>query len=190
MLSNFSPNEQKDIAYRIATSASIDSDILNQIAKGIQDKLNVFDEHGTEQTGGSDKIAKILNVIGDKAGSKILSELEKKDINLASRIKDKMFTFQDILNVDDRFLKKAFFEIPNAVLALALKGETKDMKVKIISNISENRKKIVLEEYNSLGPQKRQIVDDAKDRILDVLRKLKETGELFFKVDDKDDEWV
>ncbi|MFC1558735.1 FliG C-terminal domain-containing protein [candidate division KSB1 bacterium] len=190
VLSNFSPDEQKDIAYRIATSASVDVDILNQIAKGIQDKLKVFDEHGIEQTGGSDKIAKILNALGDKTGSKILSDFEKKDVNLASRIKDKMFTFQDILNVDDRPFKKALFEIPNAVLALALKGESKEMKVKIISNISENRKKIVLEEYNSLGPQKRQIVDDAKDRILDVLRKLKETGELFFKVDDKDDEWV
>ncbi|MCK4965938.1 hypothetical protein KAS50_02840 [bacterium] len=190
VLSNFSPDEQKDTAYRIASSTNIDGDILNQIAKGIQDKLKVFDEQGTEQTGGSDKIAKILNVLGDKAGSKILSELEKKDINLASRIKDKMFTFQDILNVDDRSLKKALFEIPNAVLALALKGESKEMKVKIISNISENRKKIVLDEYNSLGPQKRQIVDDAKDRILDVLRKLKETGELFFKGDVKNDEWV
>ena len=190
MLSNFSPDDQKDIAYRIAASAAIDGDILNQIAGGIRDKLMVFDADGTEQTGGADKIAKILNALGDKAGSKILSDMEKKDISLASRIKDKMFTFQDILDVDDRSLKKALFEIPNAILALALKGESKELKVKIINNISENRKKIVLEEYNSLGPQKRRIVDDAKDRILDVLRKLKETGELFFKADGKNDEWV
>ena len=101
-----------------------------------------------------------------------------------------MFTFQDIINVDDRSLKKGFFEIPNFILALSLKGESKEMKVKILNSISENRRRIVLEEFNALGPQKRQVVDDAKDRILDVLRKLKETGELFFKVDDEDEKWV
>jgi len=190
ILKSFSPDEQKNIAYRMATSASIDSDILNQIAKGIQEKLQVFDDYGGKQIGGSEKIAKILNVLGDKAGSEILSKLEKRDINLASRIKDKMFTFQDILNVEDRSLKKGLLEISNTVLTLALKGESKEMKTKILNNISSNRKQIVIEELNSLGPQKRQIVDDAKDKILEVLRKLKDLGELFFKSDDKKDEWI
>ena len=175
----------------MATSVSkIHSDVLNQIAKAIQEKIKLFDEPKGSQIGGSEKLAKILNILESKTGKNILSEIEKKDLSLASKIKDKMFTFNDILKIEDNSLKKGLFEIKNEILALALKDESEEMKQKILNNISDNRKKIILTELKTLGPQKRSNIEDAKNRILETLRKIQENGELFFKNSNKKDEWV
>lgn len=191
VIKNFPTDQQKDIIYRMATSASkIHSDVLNQIAKAIQEKLKLFDEPQGSQVGGSEKLAKILNILESKTGKNILSEIEKKDFSLASKIKDKMFTFNDILKIEDNSLKKGLFEIKNEILALALKDESDGMKQKFLNNISDNRKKIILTELKTLGPQKRSNIEDAKNKILETLRKLQENGELLFKNTHKKDEWV
>jgi len=175
----------------MATSASkIHSEVLNQIAKAIQEKIKLFDEPQGSQIGGSEKLAKILNILESKTGKNILSEIEKKDASLASKIKDKMFTFNDILKIEDNSLKKALFEIKNDILGLALKDESEEMKQKFLNNISDNRKKLLLIELKTLGPQKRSNIEDAKNRILETLREMQENGELFFKNSNKKDEWV
>jgi len=174
----------------MATGSSIHSDILNQVAKGIQEKLKDFDSHRGSEVGGSEKLAKILNLLQSKTGKNILSELEKRDINLAARIKDKMFTFADILNIEDNSLRRALIKIPNDLLALALKDESDEMKQKFFTNISDNRKKILLSELRILGPQRRSDIQAAKNKIITILKNLQEKGELFFKGKDKGDEWV
>jgi len=174
----------------MATGSSIPGDVLNQVAKGIQEKLKAFESHRGSEVGGSEKVAKILNLIQAKTGRNILSELEKRDINLAYRIKDKMFTFVDILNIEDNSLRRALTKIPNDLLALALKDESYEMKQKFFNNISENRKKILLSELRTLGPQRRSDIQAAKNKILTILKNLQEKGELFFKGKDKGDEWV
>ena len=174
----------------MATGSSIHSDILNQVAKGIQEKLKDFDSHRGSEVGGSEKLAKILNLLQSKTGKNILSELEKRDINLAARIKDKMFTFADILNIEDNSLKRALIKIPNDLLALALKDESDEMKQKFFTNISDNRKKILLSELRTLGPQRRSDIQAAKNKIITILKNFQEKGELFFKGKDKGDEWV
>jgi flagellar motor switch protein FliG len=191
VLKNFPLDQQKDIVYRMATSASkIHSEVLNQIAKAIQEKIKLFDEPQGSQIGGSEKLAKILNILESKTGKNILSEIEKKDASLASKIKDKMFTFNDILKIENNSLKKALFEINNDIIALALKDESEEMKQKFLNNISDNRKKLLLIELKTLGPQKRSNIEDAKNRILETLREMQENGELFFKNSNKKDEWV
>ena len=175
----------------MATSASkIHSEVLNQIAKAIQEKIKLFDEPQGSQIGGSEKLAKILNILESKTGKNILSEIEKKDASLASKIKDKMLTFNDILKIENNSLKKALFEINNDIIALALKDESEEMKQKFLNNISDNRKKLLLIELKTLGPQKRSNIEDAKNRILETLREMQENGELFFKNSNKKDEWV
>lgn len=174
----------------MATGSSIHSDILNQVAKGIQEKLKDFDSHRGSEVGGSEKLAKILNLLQSKTGKNILSELEKRDINLAARIKDEMFTFADILNIEDNSLRRALIKIPNDLLALALKDESDEMKQKFFTNISDNRKKILLSELRTLGPQRRSDIQAAKNKIITILKNLQEIGELFFKGRDKGDEWV
>ncbi len=189
-LKYFSPDQQKDIVYRMATAGNIHEDILNQVAKSVQEKLKVFDSQEGASTGGSEKLAEILNLVKSKTGKDILSDIEKRDTNLASRVKNKMFTFADIPNLEDKSLRKALFGIENEIIALALKDESNEMKQKFLSNVSENRKRILLADFRSLGPQKRSVIQEAKDKIISVLRKLEEKGELFFKDSDKSDEWV
>jgi len=174
----------------MATTGSIHEEVLNTLAKAIREKLKVFDSHAGTAVGGSEKVAEILNLLKAKTGKDILSDLEKKDSSLASRIKDKMLTFADIVNIDDRSLKKVLFEVENEVIALALKDEKDEMKQKFFSNVSDNRKKVLFSELKTLGPQKRPDIQTAKNKVMESLKKLEDKGELFFKGDDKGDEWV
>ena len=120
----------------------------------------------------------------------ILADIDKKDPTLASRIKDKMFTFADIPNIEDKSLRKALFEMDNETIIISLKGEADEMKQKFFTNISDNRKRILIADLRSLGPQRRSDIQEAQNKVIKKLRELQEKGELFFKGEDKKDEWV
>lgn len=190
VLKEFPSAEQKDITFRIAKGTPVPPEILQTTASTLQQKLAVFDEQPGAATGGSEQLAKILNKMGTSAQQALLDNLRSKDSSLASKVKDEMFSFSDILYVNDDGLRKAMVEISDKILALALKGTDDQFKEKFYSNVSSNRRAILQEEYIALGKVKRRDVDAAQTKVLDIIKKYEAEGAIYIKRTDTDDEWV
>ena len=190
VLEQFPLDEQKDLTFRMASLANIPSDTLNAALKMIQEKMQIFQDDDRASIDGSDKLAKILSHLPPGKSKELLEKIGNKDETLSSKIQDKMFTFEDIIKIEDRSLKEVLIDIPAETLAMALKGTDKEFKAKIFSNLSEKKQNIVKDEMVYLGPQKASLVDQARKELLSTLRKKQQLGRILFEGDTGFDKWV
>lgn len=190
ILENFPLEEQKDIAYRMANIVNVSADVLNTALKNFKKKLEVFKDDNAAFIDGSDKLAKILSHLPPGKSKELLSGLSKKDETLAEKIQDKMFTFEDIMKIDDKSLREVLIEIPLETLAMSLKGTEKSFKEKIFKNLSDKKRLMLKEEMEYLGPQKKSAVDYARQDLLEILKKKQKLGRILFEGDTGFEKWV
>ncbi|MBI4578508.1 MAG: flagellar motor switch protein FliG, partial [Planctomycetes bacterium] len=111
----------------------------------------------------------------------ILETLEAEDPDLVEQIRRLMFVFEDILLLDDRGIQAVLKEIENDELALALKTASEEMKEKIFHNMSERASQLIKEEMEYMGPVRLSDVEAAQQRIVDVVRRLEDAGEIILQ---------
>jgi flagellar motor switch protein FliG len=131
-----------------------------------------------ERAGGVESVAEILNLADRSTEKSIMEGLETEDPDLVEQIRRLMFVFDDIVNVDNKGIQAVLKEIDNDELALALKTANKELQEKIFGNMSERAAALILEDMKYMGPVRVSDVEAAQQRIVDIVRRLEDAGEI------------
>jgi len=172
-------DKQKEVVYRMATMEQVQSELINDVEKALEVQLETMESsHATAEAGGVKAVAEILNMAGKTAEKMILDEIETRNPELADKIRDLMFTFDDLVYLDDRSIQRVLKEVDTRQMALALKGASEEVKEKIFKNMSERAATILREEMEFMGPVRVRDVEEAQRQIASMVRTLEEEGEI------------
>ncbi|HEY3315725.1 MAG TPA: flagellar motor switch protein FliG [Bacillota bacterium] len=179
ILQSLSPERQADVARRIATMDRTSPEILREVEKVLERKLSSLMTQDFAAAGGVDTVVGVLNFVDRSTEKSIIETLEVQDPELAEEIKKKMFVFEDIILLDDRSIQRVLREVDiSKDLPLALKVASEDVKNKIFKNISKRAVDNLSESMEYLGPVRLRSVEEAQQKIVNIIRKLEEEGEL------------
>lgn len=174
------PDEMRaDITRRIALLNRVDPSIVEQTAVILQRKLAGLTKAGpVAMHSGLNSVVEILNNIDQTTERRILSDLDAVDPELADRIREQMFVFEDVLALDDRTLQRVLRQVSPKDLAVALKGVAPSSVAKVTGNISERAALDLEEEIDILGPVRLSTVEAAQAAIVRSVRELEASGEI------------
>jgi len=181
ILSGLPREIQADVVVRIATMDRTPPEIVREVERVLERKMASVFSQGFTFAGGVKECAEILNRIERGTEKSIMADLEERDPELADEISRLMFTFDDLVYVDDTGIQKALREIDSKDLALALKATSEDVRDKILHNMSERAREMINEEIEFMGPVRLRNVEEAQQRIVGVIRQLEEAGELLIE---------
>lgn len=170
--------KQIEVVIRIANMEQTNPEVIKEVEKGLESRLSGIVSQKFQRVGGVDSVAEMLN-LADRATEKAIMEaLESEDPDLVEQIRRLMFVFEDILQVDDRGIQKVLKEVDNNELALSLKTASEALTNKIFSNMSERAVQLIKEEMEFMGPVRISEVEAAQQKIVDIVRRLEDAGEI------------
>lgn len=178
ILSTLPHQIQADVARRIATMERVSPEVLREIERVLERKLSTLASEEYAATGGIDAVAEVLNLVDRGTEKTIIEALEEEDPELAEQIKKKMFVFEDIVLLDDRAIQRVLREVDNQELAKALKSVDVEVQEKIMKNMSRRAASLLTEDMDFMGPIRLKDVEDCQQKIVNIIRKLEETGEV------------
>ncbi len=178
VLSALPPEKQADVAKRIAQMDRTSPDVIKQVEKVLERKLSSLVNQDYTIVGGVDAIVSILNSVDRGTEKHIMETLEVEEPELADEIRKKMFVFEDILTLDDRAIQRVLRDVDNADLALALKGATEEVQNVILNNLSKRLAVMIKEDMEYMGPVRMKDVEEAQQKIVNVIRKLEDSAEI------------
>jgi len=178
ILADLPPEIQADVAYRIATMGKISPDLLNDIEGVLENQVESVFGQDLSAAGGAKAVAEILNLATRSTEKTILADLEKRNPELATEIKNLMFVFEDCVLLDDRSVQRVLREVESKDLSMALKVATDEVKDLIFRNMSERAANIIKEELDFMGPVRLKDVEECQMKIVEVIRTLEEEGEI------------
>jgi len=190
ILSYLSPNQasmvlaalpqekQADVARRIAQMDRTSPDVIKDVEDILERKLSSLVTQDFTIVGGVDAIVQILNSVDRSTEKHIMETLEIEDAELAEEIRKKMFIFEDILVLDDRSIQRVLREVDNNDLGIALKGSGEEVQNVIFNNLSKRLATMIKEEMDYMGPIRLKDVEEAQQKIVNIIRKLEESGEI------------
>jgi flagellar motor switch protein FliG len=185
------PDEIKaDIALRILQIGEVQTDVIRDLDEIIKNEINSLGTSSTKKFNGIDALASILNEVDGKTEKSIMSHIEKEDGELAEKIRQKMFLFEDLLKIDDKGFREILKNINNDVIIRALKTSSDDMKQKIFSNLSERAAEMLKEDLEVLGPVRLKEVEDNQQLIIKAAKKLEAEGKIILSGKGKEDVFV
>ena len=178
ILAGLPSEKQIDVVRRIANMEQTNPEVIREVESGLESRLAAVVSQKLEKAGGVDTVAEILNLSDRSTERSILESLEEEDPDLVEQIRRLMFVFEDILHVNDKGIQGVLKEVDNSELSLALKACSDELKEKIFTNMSERAALTIKEEMEYMGPVRLSDVEAAQQRIVDVVRRLEEAGEL------------
>ena len=178
IISALSPEKQTDVAKRIAQMDRTSPDVIKEVEKVLEQKLASLVNQDYTIVGGVDSIVDILNTVDRGTEKHIMESLEIEDPELADEIRKKMFVFEDILSLDDRSIQRVLREVDNNELAVALKGSNEEVQNLIFSNLSKRLATMIREDMDFMGPVRMKDVEEAQQKIVNIIRKLEDSAEI------------
>lgn len=178
VLSDLPEESRADIARRIALMERTSPEILKEVEAVLQEKLSTVFQQDFTQAGGLETVVNILNSVDRGTEKIILEELEKDDAELADEIRQRMFIFEDIISLDDSSIQRVIREVDSKELAKALKGASEEVKDRIYRNVSRRAAEMLREDLEFMGPVRLREVEEAQQRVVAIIRRLDETGEI------------
>ena len=173
------PHEsQSDVAKRIATMDRTSPETLREVERVLEKKLSTLSQEDYTSAGGVENIVEILNLVDRSTEKTIIESLEEEDPELAEDIKKRMFVFEDIVLLDDRAIQKVLREVDTAELAKALRGVEAEVQDKIYRNMSKRAASLLKEEMEYMGPVRLKDVEETQQKIVSIIRKLEDQGEI------------
>jgi flagellar motor switch protein FliG len=166
------------IVERIATLAPIPIEVVEKVVELLVAKRGVSQTRALNQTGGVKTAADVLNSMDKNAGKSLLTAIEERNAELGLAIRQKMFTFEDLVALESSILQRILREVDMRDLALALKAASEKLKAALLSCISKRAAETVNEEIAFMGPVKLRDIESAQMRIIDSARKLEAEGEI------------
>ena len=178
VLSALPQDVRSEVVMRIANMDRTPPEIVREVERVLERKMASVFSQGFTFAGGIKEVAEILNRVERGTEKSIMADLEERDPELADEIARLMFTFDDLIHVDDSGIQKAMREFEQKDLALALKGASDEVKEKILRNMSERARELIQEEMEFMGPVRMRNVEEAQQKIVSVIRRLEEAGEI------------
>ncbi|MBH06276.1 MAG: flagellar motor switch protein FliG [Phycisphaeraceae bacterium] len=178
ILVGLSGPKQIEVVKRVANMEQTNPEIISEVEKGLEARLSNLLMHSFAKIGGVETIAEMMNLVDRTTEKGIMSGLEAENPDLVEQIRRLMFVFEDILLVNDRGIQSVLKEVDNDELALALKTASDDLKNKIFSNMSERAADLINEEMQFMGPVRVSDVEAAQQRIVDIVRRFEDAGEI------------
>ncbi|WP_062137933.1 flagellar motor switch protein FliG [Demequina aestuarii] len=188
IMAGFAPETQTIVARRIALMERASPDVVELVADELKRKAtNLITSQEMSAVGGVEPLVEIINRADAATEKLILEGLSEQDPELADQIRQLMFVFADITVLDDRAIQLVLRGIEPATLATALKGADDAVRDKILANMSERARDGLLEEIDLLGKVRMSLVEEARSRVVQVIRGLEESGDIMISRDSQDE---
>jgi flagellar motor switch protein FliG len=178
ILQNLPHEVQSDVARRIATMDRTSPEVLREVERVLEKKLSTLSSEDYTAAGGVPSIVEILNLVDRASEKQIIESLEDEDPELAEEIKKRMFVFEDIVMLDDKAIQKVMREVDGQELAKALKSVDQEVQDKIFRNMSKRAASMLKEEMEFMGPVRLKDVEEAQQKIVSIIRRLEDSGEI------------
>jgi len=173
--------KQIEVIKRIANMEQINPEVLREVEKGLESRLSNMLMQNMEKSGGVPTVAEMLNLADRSTEKAIMEGLESEDPDLVEQIRRLMFVFEDILMVNDKGIQAVLKEVDNDELALALKTASEELQQKIFGNMSARAAEMIKEDMEFMGPVRISDVETAQQRIVDIVRRLEEAGDVMIQ---------
>jgi flagellar motor switch protein FliG len=178
VLSALSPDRQADVVKRIAMMDRTSPDVIKEVERILESKLSNLVNQDYSIVGGVDAVVDILNTVDRGTEKHIMETLEIEEPEMADEIRKKMFVFEDILLLDDRAIQRVLRDVDNGDLAMALKGANEEVQNAIFNNMSKRLAVMIKEDMEFMGPVRMKDVEEAQQKIVNVIRKLEDSAEI------------
>ena len=178
IISALPPERQADVAKRVAMMDRTSPDIIKEVEKILESKLANLVNQDYTIIGGVDAVVEILNAVDRGTEKHIMETLEIEEPELADEIRKKMFVFEDILLLDDRSIQRVLRDVDNNDLAVALKGSNENVQAAIFNNLSKRLAAMIKEDMEYMGPVRMKDVEEAQQKIVNIIRKLEDSAEI------------
>lgn len=181
ILAGLTPKKQLEVVKRISRMEQTTPEAIRQVERGLETRLSSIVSQDLERAGGIENIAEILNLVDRTTEKGILENLEEEDPDMVEQIRRLMFVFEDIILVNDKGIQAVLKEVEQDELALALKTASEELQQKIFKNMSERAAAMIRENMEYMGPVRVSDVEAAQQRIVDIVRRLEEAGEVIIQ---------
>ncbi len=178
ILASLTPEKQADVARRIATMDRTSPDVIKEVERVLETKLSSLVNQDYTVIGGVDAVVDILNTVDRGTEKHIMETLEVEEPELADEIRKKMFVFEDILLLDDRAIQRVLRDVDNNDLAIACKGSNEEVQTRIFNNMSKRLAEMIKEDMEFMGPVRMKDVEEAQQKIVNIIRKLEDSAEI------------
>lgn len=170
--------KQIEVVRRVAHMEHISPEIVQEVEAGLEDRLAEMLASSRQRVGGVHAVAEVLNLCDRSTEKKIMDGMMAGDPGLAEDIRRLTFVFEDVRFIDDTGIQSVLREVDNSELAIALKTGSAELKDKVFSNMSVDAAETIMEDMEEAGPVRLNDVESAQQRIVDVVRRLEDAGEL------------
>ncbi len=181
---------QAEVVLRVANLDYVSPELISQLDDVLKTELSTLGSIDTNQLGGVEPIADMLNLMDKNTEKNIMSRVEEKDPELAEEIRKLMFVFEDLMYVDDKGIQNLLREVDNGKLVIAMKTAPEEIKQKIFKNMSNRAATLLREDLEALGPTKLSDVEKAQAEIVQKCKELEAQGKAFIARGDSGDSLV
>lgn len=178
ILAALPPELQADVARRVAIIDRISPEVIKEVEGVLEKKMSMIIPHHEQQAGGVKTLVNILNRVDRSTEKTILEELETNDPELADEIRKLMFVFEDIIKLHDVAIQRVLREVDQKDLAKAMRGSNEEVAGRIYKNMSKRAADMLREEIQFMGPVRLRDVEEAQQKIVQIIRRLDEAGEI------------
>jgi len=178
VVSYFATEKRAEVLLRMCTIDSIKPEAISELGHVIEKQLSGQKVNKTTSTGGVKTVADVINYLDGSMEEEVLTKLNEWDQDLCDKIKDKMFVFENLIDMDNRSVQTLLRDVTTEQLMLALKGSTEPVKEKIFSNMSKRASDLLRDDLEMQGPVKISDVEKSQKDILAIARSLAEEGKI------------
>jgi flagellar motor switch protein FliG len=178
VLKNFVERQRNEVMVRVATLDGIQPSALKDLNEVMGKVLAGGERMKKSMMGGVKPAAEIINMMGSAIETSVLDYIREADGDLAQKIMDNMFTFDDLLKVDDRGVQALLKEVQSESLVIALKGATPELREKVFANMSTRAAETLREDLESRGPVRVSEVEAEQKEMLKIVRRLADEGQI------------
>lgn len=178
VLTKLSPELRAEVAERIASMEQTPPEVIRRVEQVLEKKVSSLLSQDMTKAGGPKALVDLLNRVDRSTERLILESLSENNPELAEQVKNMMFVFEDIVQLEDRAIQQILKEVDTKDLATALKGVSQEVMDKVMNNMSERAREMLKEDMEFMGPVKLRVVEEAQQKIVAIIRRLEDAGEI------------
>lgn len=183
-------DRQLSVVQRIAMMGQMNPEVIREVEAGLESRMESLTGQAYENAGGTPTVAEILNVTDRSTERSILENLAQDDPDLVDEIRRLMFIFDDITKLGDKDIQTVLKNVESSQWAVALKGASSELKEKILGNMSQRAAQMLQEEMEYAGPVRVSEVETVQQQVVDIIRRLEDSGLLSTHAEEADDEMI
>ncbi len=178
ILSHLPERVRNDVVMRVATLDGIQPNALKELNEVLAKVLAGNEQFKKTALGGSKAAAEILNFMGTSVETSVVESIREHDADLAQKIVDQMFVFDDLMEIDDKAMQLVLREVQGDALVIALKGASPELREKVFKNMSSRAAETLKDDLESKGPVRLSEVENQQKEILKIVRRLADEGQI------------